>query len=48
MKAMLSWTVMLAIVNVPSKLGTVSVELSTLGAVDDVAAGIVWSVLSDG
>ena len=39
--AALSWTVSLATLNVPLKLGTVSVELSVPGPVE-VAAGIVW------
>ena len=46
-KAALSWTVSLATLNVPPKLGTVSVELSVPGTVAEVAAGIVWPRLSD-
>ena len=44
--AALSWTVMSSILNVPSKLGMVNVELRTPGPVA-VAAGIVWRVLSE-
>ena len=47
MNAALSWTVISATLNVPSKLGMVNVELRTPGPVE-VAAGIVWRVLSDG
>ena len=38
---------MSATVNVPSKLGMVNVEVRMPGLVE-VAAGIVWRVLSDG
>ena len=43
----LSWTVILATLNVPLKLGMVSVESSVPGPVE-FAAGIVWPMLSDG
>ena len=45
--AALSSTVILAILNVPLKLGTVNVESSVPGPVA-VAAGIVWPTLADG
>ena len=51
--AALSWTVILAIVNVPLKLGTVSVELSVPGPVasrggDDLADAVRREVLRAG
>src|SRR5262249_24070179 len=47
-KAALSWTVILATLNVLAELGTVSVEASVPGLVADVAAGIVLPTLFDG